>query len=230
MLVPRSDLSVTTTSWSVVLASRSASLVVSSAIVAWSRMPASSTTRPVSAGKSSAAAAGATSASQVANHAANHAAAHSAARDHARPGARIDALELHLRIALGFLADGEFLHRLAALVERRGPDHARKRAQLGVVGTHRLDVVAARHRDAVLGALELRLQRQEVLVRFEIGIPLRHGDQAAERAGQLRLRLLEALERFGIADGLGRHLDRRRLGARRRDVLEHGALLGGKAL
>src|SRR5262245_50595195 len=135
-------------------------------------MPASSTTRPVNAGKSSAATAGTTSA--------NQAAAHNAARDTARPSARIEPLELHLRVALGILADGELLHRLVALVERRRPDHAGKGAQFGVVGAHRLDVVAPRHRDAVLGALELRLQREEVLVRLEIGIALGHGDQAAE--------------------------------------------------
>src|SRR5262249_44665045 len=110
-----------------------------------SRMPASSTTRPVSAGKLSASA-GATSAP------ASTATAHSAARRPIRPCLTMVAmraidvapnhdqprrvLELHLRSLLRFLGNGEFLHRLVALVERRCPDHAGKRLQLGVVLPH----------------------------------------------------------------------------------------------
>ena len=72
--------------------------------------------------------------------------------------------------------------------------------QLGVVGAHRLDVVAPRDGDAVLGALELRLQRQEVLVRFQVGIVLAHREQPPERARELVLRVLELLQLLGIGE------------------------------
>jgi hypothetical protein len=82
----------------------------------------------------------------------------------------------------------------------------------------------ARYREPVLGAFELRLQGEEILVRFELGISLRHREQPAERARQLGLGILEFLESFGIVDELRRHLDRGRARAR----LEHLALLLGK--
>src|SRR5262249_59342030 len=72
--------------------------------------------------------------------------------------------ELYRRRPARFLRDREGLHWLLAAVERVGPDHAGKRPELGVVHAHRLDVVAPRHRDAVLGAFELRLKGEKILV------------------------------------------------------------------
>src|SRR4029078_6061386 len=95
--------------------------------------------------------------------------------------------ELDLWRRLRGVACGEFGHRLVAAEGGRGPDHARKSAQLGVVGADRLDGVATRPRDEGLGGLELGLQREEVLVRFEVGIVLAHREQAAERTAELVL-------------------------------------------
>ena len=49
--------------------------------------------------------------------------------------------------------------------------------QRRVVLAHRLDVVAAGHGDAVLGAFKLRLQREEILVGLEIRIVLDDHEQ-----------------------------------------------------
>src|SRR6516162_6911691 len=224
------DLRVTTTSWSVVLASRSASFWVSAARVAGSRILASSTTRPLSAGRTSA-------------NAGRTASKRKAQKTSARPARRrrppplSHALtarpsELHLRRPGHVLGDRKRLHGLVAPVERRGPDHAEERAQLRIVLPHRFDVVAPRDGDAVLRAFELRLQREEVLVRFQIGIALRHREQPPERAGELRLRLLEALERFRVVDDVGRnlHLHLGRARSRVGHLFQHLPFLGGVAL
>src|SRR5437764_12493736 len=87
--------------------------------------------------------------------------------------------EPDLRRPLYVFGDGEGLHRLIVTVQHRGPDPARKCAELRVVELHCLDVVAPRHRDPILGAFELGLQRQEILVRLELGIALRGGEQSA---------------------------------------------------
>src|SRR5262249_7533834 len=188
---------------------------------------AASTTRPVSAGKfcAPAGAASATSVSAAASTLRMVAAMPMALSVCSRAPSELD-----LRVAPDVLGDREFRHRLAARVERLRPEHARNGAQLGVVDAHRLDVVAPRHRDAVLGAFELRLQGEEVLVRLELGIALADREQAAERAGELRLCVLEFLERIRIVDEVGRRLKRGRAAARRGDLLEHLALLPGKAL
>ena len=70
-------------------------------------------------------------------------------------------------------------HRLGTGIERGGPDHAGERAQLRVISLHRADIVPPRHRDAVFGALKLRLQRQEIGVRLEVGIVLASPPAAA---------------------------------------------------
>src|SRR3954453_2864670 len=108
--------------------------------------------------------------------------------------------ELDLRRRLRGVARGEFGHRFVAAEGRGCPDHARKRAQLGIVGTHRLDVVAARNRDAVFGALELGLKREEVLIRFQVGVVLAHRQQAPERAAEPVLRILELLQLLGVRE------------------------------
>src|SRR5262245_28210600 len=60
--------------------------------------------------------------------------------------------ELHRRRSLVFGSGCERFHRLAIAIKRRCPDHARPRLELGVVRTNGFNVVAPRHRDAVLGA------------------------------------------------------------------------------
>src|SRR5262245_28194362 len=225
--VPCNDLSVTTTSWSVVLASRSASFWSSAARVGGSRMLASSTTRPLSVGRTSA-----TAETTVSERRTNRASAKPARRHRpslsARPrpaSGRADTppaqraptpdwraaltawpLKLDLRRLGHLFGDRERLHRLVVPVERRGPDHSGESAQLGVVAAHGFDVVAPGNGNAVLGALKLRLQCEEILVRFQVGVALRDCEQPSQRARELRLRVLEALERFGIGDDVRRNL------------------------
>src|SRR5882724_10725862 len=233
--LPRSDLTVATTSWVPLLASNAASFARSCSRVPASRTPASSTTRPDSAGKSAVAgiatslfwakrcAGGRTSGScsplrtlmieslaavtppekpPLSSAAAGMAAATSnamvAKMRRIAPVPFRNRLELDLRRALGLFGDGERLHRLVGLVERARPDHAGKRLEFGVVGLHRLDVVAPRDRNAVLGAFELRLQREKILVRFQLRIGFGDDEQTPERTGKLALRFLEFLERVGI--------------------------------
>src|SRR5262249_36059100 len=230
--VPCNDFSVTTTSWSVVLASRSASFWVSAARVGWSRILASSTTRPLSAGRTSANAGSAASHSKAQKSSARLARRRSPSASDWHAALTAQPSELHLRRSGHVFGIRERFHGLVAPVERRGPDDAGERTQLRVVLPHRVDVVAPGDGDAVLGALELRLQREEVLVRFQIGIALRHREQPPERAGELRLRLLEALERFRIVDDVRRNLQLHLGRARPRvgHLFQHLPFLRGVAL
>src|SRR5262249_52960860 len=182
--------------WWVVWAWRSVSFGVSAARVGWSRILASSTTRPLSAGRTSANAGSAASKRNAKNSSARLARRRSPSASDWHAALTAQPSELHLRRSGHVFGDRERLHGLVAPVERRGPDDAGERTQLRVVLPHRFDVVAPGDGDAVLRAFELRLQREEILVRFQIGIALRHREQPPERAGELRLRLLEALERF----------------------------------
>src|SRR5690606_23577280 len=109
-----------------------------------------------------------------------------------RPGR---AAEVHLRRLLDLLqvVDGEVRPGLV-------PEHLRRQVlrelpDVGVVVLHRGDVALALDGDAVLGALQLRLQLQKVLVGLELRIVLRHQQQPADGALQLALRLLELLQR-----------------------------------
>src|SRR6267143_1280306 len=88
-----------------------------------------------------------------------------------------------------FVLDAELRFRLVAEDHRGKVD--RELAYERVVLLHRLDVALARYRDAVLGALELRLQVAEVLVGLELRVVLRHGKEARQRPGDLALGLHE---------------------------------------
>ena len=117
---------------------------------------------------------------------------HARAASGRRDAGRVHVGALHGAARQNFTCGGvwrvlvgrELRHRLVGPEEGRGPQHAGEGLELGIVGPHRLDVVAPRHGDAVLSAFELRLQRQEVLVRLEVGIVLADGDQSAERAAR----------------------------------------------
>src|SRR5690242_16446674 len=85
-------------------------------------------------------------------------------RSTARP-ARSPPLELHLG---GFLASRRRLEVGLLLEAADGGDQAaREEPDPGVVVAHRLAVAHPFHRDAVLGALQLALERQEVLIGLE---------------------------------------------------------------
>src|SRR5688572_5138588 len=124
--------------------------------------------------------------------------------------------------------DRELRPLLVAEDHRR--EVGREGAHGGVVLLRGLDEAVARHGDAVLGALELRLQLAEVLVGLELRIVLRHHQQARQRAGELALRLLEALHCLRVGCLLGGDLHRADLGARVGHAEQHLALLLGVAL
>src|SRR5215470_5798512 len=100
-------------------------------------------------------------------------------------------LELHLgsggRVGRGLEV------RLRLETGEAGHEAIGKDRQPSVVLAHRLVVAAALDHDAVLGALELRLQREEVLVALQLRITLDRDQQPAQRSAQLLLRGLEAL-------------------------------------
>src|ERR1051325_4704271 len=125
------------------------------------------------------------------------------------------------------------------LVEaRRRRDEARREAaHRDVVVLRHLVVAAALDRDAVLGPLELRLQVEEVLVRFQVGILLDYDEQSRERVRQSCLRLVVLLEglriRGDVVRGSGRagsNGDAADARARLRDGFERLALVRGVAL
>src|SRR5688572_28657956 len=96
------------------------------------------------------------------------------------------------RLELHFGRRGALRRRLE---ERLGPearyardDAARKQTEPRVVLAHRLVVALALDGDTIIRPFELRLERQEVGVRLELGISLDGDEQAAQRAGQLVLR------------------------------------------
>src|SRR6266540_1990839 len=138
--------------------------------------------------------------------------------------------EINLRRSRDFFL---VLHRELRLfleAEHHRREVAGERAHRDVVLLHCPDVAVARHRDAVLGALELRLQLKEVLVRLELRIVLGDHQQARQRAGELALRLREALEGLRVVHQLRGGLDRADLGARVGDAEQHLLLLGGESL
>src|SRR3990172_673210 len=96
--------------------------------------------------------------------------------------------ELHLgRLRqLLFVFHGEC--RLDGESEEPRGEVARELTHRDVVLLHRLDVTVARHGDAVLRALDLRLEIAEAGVGLELRIVLRHHQQARERRGHLALR------------------------------------------
>src|SRR5471032_1591558 len=197
------------------LDSRSDRLVSRSARAGAGMMLAWSTTLPVSAGKLAANTASPNETSSARPAAVSQAPVVEGRR---RMGRRS---ELDGRRRLGGIAGRELRHRLVRTEGGHRPQHARERLEFGVVGAHGLDVVAARHGDAVLGAFELRLQREEVLVRLEVGIVLADGEQPAERAGELALRVLELLQLLWIGKLRDVDLGLRGLGARLDNGSQH---------
>src|SRR4249919_2453700 len=103
-----------------------------------------------------------------------------------RRGVEVDVRRL---LDLLLVLDGEV--GLGSVVEHHRRQVHRELADVGVVVLHGLDVAAACDGDAVLRAFKLRLQVAEGLVRLEVGIVLGDDEQAAQRARQLALRLLE---------------------------------------
>jgi hypothetical protein len=131
-------------------------------------------------------------------------------------------VDLRRLLDLGRVLDGEVGLGLVAEHHRREVD--RELPDVGVVVLHRADVTLALDGDAVLGAFQLRLQLQEVLVGLELRIVLADHQQAPDRALQLALRLLELLQRGRI---VGVDVDAADLGARLGDLGQYLLLVAG---
>src|SRR2546423_5947627 len=139
------------------------------------------------------------------------------------------------RLVRGGVGHGEVGLRLEA-ADRRG--EASGKLPDGHVVVPRCVVVAlALDGDAVLRPLELRLELEEVLVRFELGITLHDDEQPREGVAETRLRLLVLREGLRVRGDVGRasrrpgrkrHLPNARAGIR--DRLERLALVRGVAL
>src|SRR5262245_66607721 len=99
--------------------------------------------------------------------------------------------ELYLRHFGRLFRHGKVLHGLGVAIEDRAPPASGNGPKLRVVVLHCGDVITPRNGDTVLSTFELRLQRQEILVRFEVWIFLRNCKQPTKRAGKLSLLLLE---------------------------------------
>src|SRR5215831_16442211 len=218
---PWSEPTVATTSWMPDLVSSSASFD-SRASRCWAeRILASSTTRPVSGGKVRA-----PTASPAQTRTTSGYPDHRVRKGEKRPTVMRGAFaphlslsacaegrwgigsEFHLRWRLRTLAGSKLRHRFVVAEQRRSPQQTGERPEGRIVCSHCFDVVAPRHRYAIFSAFELRLQGEEVLVRLEIGIVLADGEEPAQRAGELSLRILELLQlvRIGQLRGIHFHL------------------------
>src|SRR5262249_849027 len=138
-------------------------------------------------------------------------------------------LELHFRHFGRLFRYGEVLHWFGVPIEDRAPPASGNGPKLRVVVLHRGDVITPRNGDTVLSAFELRLQREEVLVRLKVWIFLGNGKQPTKRAGELSLHFLEFLKGFRIGEDVWRDLHLRRLSPRLDNVGQHLTLLGGEA-
>src|SRR5437667_2901109 len=145
----------------------------------------------------------------------SHCAAHSATSQGALPR------EIHLR-RLRRARGLQLEVRPRPLADDFRRQHLGEAADVGVVAVHGIVVVLAGDGDAVLGPLELVLERPEVLVRLELRVALRDGEQAAERCGQRGIRLGHLLQVATL------HRPRE-LGPRLRYLGEHRLLLLGVA-
>src|SRR3546814_148012 len=154
--VPCSDGRVTTTSWLELASSWLRSCATRRRSCSALSRSALSTTRLVRRGNSSAASACPANPAALATTTSSRTAAVQRTNGSGTPAALI---EVHLR-RLGYrLGLREGLARRHVGIEDRRPDAAGEGTQLGVVDLDRLNVVAPRHRDAIFGALELRLDR-----------------------------------------------------------------------
>src|SRR5574337_484817 len=135
----------------------------------------------------------------------------------ARSAAR-SRLELHFR--RGRRVRSRLEKRLRT--EAGGPrdDTGGKEVEARVVVPHGLIEASSLDGDSILGPFELGLQRQEILIRLEIGVSFDDDEQSAQRPRELVLDQLKALERLRIVQRLGAELHACRAGAGLRDLFQ----------
>src|SRR3989338_7431929 len=103
---------------------------------------------------------------------------------------------------LGRLGGDEQLR--GAEAEGAGEHHVGEGLALGVVFHHRIVERLAGEGDLVLGAGELLLQAEDILVRLQVRVGLEYREQLAERAAEHAFGLREALHRPRLARRLRR--------------------------
>src|SRR3954452_9872050 len=180
--------------WLPLRASKSCSVLSSGTISPLLSVAVLSTTRPVSGGtatSASAAKAKATSSARteaLATLIAGRSRCRGLLRGSRRRGRRIEIDFWRCRNFL-LVLDGKI--RLFLVAEHHRGQVGRERADGDVIVLHRLDIAVARHRDAVLGAFQLRHQIAEQRVRFQLRIIFGHHEEPRQCAGELALGLLE---------------------------------------
>jgi hypothetical protein len=115
-------------------------------------------------------------------------------------------------------------------IEDLGADRVGEGADAGVIGLHRLVIIAARNQDRILGPLDLRLQRQEILVGLQVRISFLQPLKRDDRLGQPVLRIVEGADLFGIVEVGGAQGYAAGVGAGLCHLDQHLAFLLGIAL
>src|SRR3954466_5975909 len=123
-------------------------------------------------------------------------------------GAAKDAasLETHLRRLALLGRFGRFEQLRRAEAERAGEYRRRQRFAPRVVFHHRVVIGLPRKGHLILGARELFLESEHVLVRLEIGMLLEHRHHPSERAAEHAFGAAERLHRRRIAGACRRGL------------------------
>src|SRR5947209_1544361 len=224
---------ISTATWLPLRASKSCSVLSSEAISPLLSVAVLSTMRPVSGGTATSASAANAKASISAS---SEALATFIAKPSLSPrlfgwrGGRGRGIEVDLGRCGNFLFVLDRKVRLFLIAEHHRSEVGRDRADGDVIVLYRLDVAVARHRDAVLGALQLGHQIPEQRIRFQLRIVFGDHQKPRQRAGELALRLLEFLEGGGIVQHVLRSLHAADLGARVGDAEQHVLFLLRKAL
>ena len=183
-----------------------------------------STTRPVSAGKSGAAETGSASAASI-----SRAPRRSAAPRRLGVSAVLIRSQRRAPVLAFSVAASKFSRCSSSLYSTLCQMRPGKVRISVLYCCTRLDVIPARHRDAVFGAFQLRLQGQEVLVGFQVRVALNHHHQPLQRGAELALRLLELLEFLRVVENALVHLNGTHLGARLGDLHQHSRAPGRRS-
>src|SRR6202035_3115534 len=195
---------ISTATWLPLRVCRSFSRCDCAAISSADSVPVRSTTRPVSGGTATSANAGKAQPISSASMAAL------AAFIAANPVVELlgrRRIEVHLRRGRDFLLIVDREVGLFLVAEHHRRQVVREGADADIVVLHRLDIAVARHRDAVLGTLQLRHQIVKQRIRFELRVVFGDHKQSRQRAAQFALGGLEFLECCGIVDELRGGLD-----------------------
>jgi hypothetical protein len=115
----------------------------------------------------------------------------------------------HATVRRRFLACCSKRFRPAVTLGETGHQVGRELLLPGVVAGRHIVIELPRKRDLVFGGGELLLQVAHVLRRLEVGIPLHHDEQLAQRSGQETFRRCGLLDASAAGHGLRTGVDHR---------------------